>query len=227
MPPPPGEGEAALARVWDVPTRVIHWSLVALLPVLWWTAEEGRMDWHRWAGLALLGLLAFRLLWGVIGASTARFSAFLRGPVTVWRYARSLFGGADAPAFHGHNPMGGWSVAAMLALLMLQVGLGLCATDIDGLESGPLAVHLTFDQARAAADWHDTVFDLLLIVIGLHVAAVAAYLLLRRENLVWPMVRGVGLTASPARPAPLWRALLAAVIAVGVMIWVSKGAPLP
>ena len=216
--------------MWDLPIRIIHWVMAVLLPVLWWTAEEHQMDWHRRAGLTLLALLVFRVLWGLFGSSTARFASFVRGPATVARYARSLFGRGEGPAFHGHNPMGGWSVVAMLALLIVQVGLGLFVIDVDGVESGPLAIYVSFDFARAAADLHETVFNLLLILVGLHVAAVFSYLLLRRENLVAPMVLGARPARSgdqPMQPAPAWRAVLAAAIAAGVAYWVSRGAPNP
>ena len=70
-------------RVWDLPTRVTHWTFVVVFGVLWWTAETGRMEWHRWAGYTLLALLLFRVYWGFLGSSTARFSRFIRGPRAV------------------------------------------------------------------------------------------------------------------------------------------------
>jgi cytochrome b len=226
--PPPGEGEVAMARVWDIPTRAIHWTMAALIPALWWTAEEGLMDWHRRAGSLMLGLLVFRVLWGLLGSSTARFAGFIRGPATVWRYAQGLLGRSGGEAFHGHNPMGGWSVAAMLALLVAQVTLGLFAVDVDGLEGGPLSIHVSFDAGRTAAALHETVFNLLLILIALHVVAVLGYLLLKRENLVGAMIHGrrPGRSEDASmRPAPYWRSAVVAAIAAGAAWWIYKGAP--
>lgn len=225
--PHPGEGEAAMARVWDVPVRVIHWTMAVLIPVMWWTAEEHLMEWHRRAGMTLLTLLVFRILWGLFGSSTARFSAFVRGPGAVLRYLKSLMGKGEAEAYHGHNPMGGLSVAAMLLMLVAQVGFGLFSVDVDGLESGPLASYVSFDAGREAAGLHETGFNILLALIGLHVAAVLFYLVGRRQNLIRAMISGRGVAARPMQAAPLWRLLLAVVIALLFAGWVWQGAPNP
>lgn len=214
---------APRARIWDIPTRIIHWAFVALIPVMWWTAENHEMERHRWAGYTLLALLAFRLLLGLFGSSTARFSSFLRGPGAVVRYVR---GDKTVHTRLGHNPLGGWSVAALLLLLSVQIGLGLFATDVDGLESGPMATYLTFDAAREVADIHGLVFNLLLAMIALHVAAVVFYLVARKQNLVGAMMHGraqPGAEGEPMTPAPLWRSALAAVLAGVFTYWISKG----
>lgn len=142
------------------------------------------MDWHRYSGYAILGLVAFRVLWGCVGSSTARFAGFVRSPAATLRYLRG------EKARPGHNPLGAWSVLAMLGLLALQVGLGLFAVDVDGFESGPLSDRVSFDAGRLAAEWHEVVFNGLLVLIALHVAAVVAYLVFRRDNLIWPMITG-------------------------------------
>ena len=90
-------------RVWDVPTRLFHWSLVGLVGFAWWSAETRHIDWHRTAGAAIAGLLAFRLWWGLFGGSTARFSHFVRGPAAVLAYARGLTKTEHPTA--GHNPI--------------------------------------------------------------------------------------------------------------------------
>ena len=145
-------------RVWDGATRLFHWLLLALLGFSWWSAESGMMDWHRWSGSAVLGLMIFRLIWGFIGGSTARFGTFLTSPVRVLAYLRSDSG---APRTPGHHPLGGYSVLAMFLLLTVQVGTGLFAVDIDGLESGPLSHLVSFDQGREAAGIHELSFTLL------------------------------------------------------------------
>src|SRR5687768_2369014 len=111
-------------RLWDLPVRLVHWAFVLLLPALWWTAEEGEIEWHRRLAYMMLALLLFRLLWGFFGSATARFSQFVKGPAGILSYLRDRPG----PRVVGHNPLGGWSVLLLLGLLATQVALGLFAT---------------------------------------------------------------------------------------------------
>ena len=94
-------------KVWDLPTRLFHWLIVLLVGFSWWSAETGNMDWHYRSGLTALVLLVFRLLWGFIGGSTARFSQFLRSPGAVITYLREPAG----PLRGGHNPLPAGGVA--------------------------------------------------------------------------------------------------------------------
>ena len=211
--------------LWDLPTRIVHWSLVVLIPFSWWSAENHDLERHRWSGYAILGLLVFRLIWGFVGSSTSRFASFLRGPRAVLAYAR---GSGDKRL--GHNPMGGWSVVAMLALLVAQVGLGLFASDDDGLETGPLNHLVSYATAETLTELHELLFNVLAALIALHVATVLFYLFVRRDNLIAPMLGGSKqLDAEPAaRPTmarPL-RALAVAAVAFAIMAWISKGGPL-
>lgn len=210
-------------NVWDIPTRLFHWVLVGLIAFSWWSAENGRLDWHLLSGLSVLALLVFRLIWGVIGSSTARFAGFLRGPRGVAAYMRGT-----EPPLPGHNPLGGWSVVAMLVALAVQVGSGLFAVDVDGIESGPLSYLVEFDQGRTAAAIHEISFNVLLGLIALHVLAILFYLVFRRRNLIGPMITGSdrvsGMGAAPLRPGKLWALVLAIVIAAAVAWWVSNGA---
>ena len=208
-------------KVWDAPTRVFHWALVVLIPLSWWTAEQERFDLHVPLGLVTLGLLLFRLMWGFVGGSTARFAGFVKGP----RAAIDYLSGR-APPVLGHNPLGGWSVIAMLAALAAQVGLGLFAGDEDGLESGPLAHLVSYDLAEEIADLHEDMFDVLLVLIGLHVAAILFYAIVRRRNLVKPMITGsddAPEDAPPMRQAPAWRFVLAAGAAAAATLWIAAG----
>ncbi len=200
-------------RVWDVPTRLVHWLLVLLLPFSWWTAETRQLEWHRWSGYTLLGLVIFRIYWGLLGSSTARFARFLRGPGTVIAYLRGRWN-----VTAGHNPLGALSVIALLGLLLLQIVLGLFAEDIDGLESGPLASYVSFRTGRAAAEWHGVVFDVLMYLVLLHVLAVLYYVIFRRQNLVGAMFSGkrkYESAVAPVQRAAWWR------LVVGVLISVS------
>ncbi len=182
--------------VWDLPIRLFHWALVVLIGFSWWSAENYHMDWHRLSGQAMLFLIAFRLIWGVIGSDTARFVHFLKGP----RAVRTYLADRNAPTHVGHNPMGGWSVVAMLAILGTQVVSGLFAVDIDGIESGPLSHLVDFDQGRLASAIHGLCFTVLQALVVLHVLAVIFYLAVRRRNLIGPMVIG---SAAAKAPVPV------------------------
>ena len=202
--------------VWDLPTRAFHWLIVLLMPALWWTGEEHMHDLHLLLGEVALGLILFRLFWGLIGSSTARFAGFVRGPGAIRAYLRG-----QRPAGVGHNPLGALSVLALLFLLANVVGLGLFATDEDGLAPGPLSRHVTFDSARILAERHEQLFWILVGFIGLHVAAILFYLVVKRDNLVAPMITGgregaEGEAAMAAAPA--WRFLIAAGFAA-ILTW--------
>lgn len=175
--------------VWDGALRLFHWSTVFLVAAMWWTAENGMMDWHKRMGMILLGLISFRLVWGLLGPRTARFTSWQIGPGAILGYLKGLTGGAHKPSF-GHNPMGTLSVIAMLLALCVQVGTGLFSVDVDGLESGPLASLVSFEAGRQAAEIHETAFNVLVILIGLHIVAIVTYLVFFKDNLVRPMVTG-------------------------------------
>ena len=211
-------GRRVRVRIWDLPIRIFHWLLVLLMPILWWTAEEEMLVEHRIAGYAMLGLLVFRLLWGLIGSSTARFSGFVRGPRAVIAYLSGRAGHAV-----GHNPLGALSVMALLALLSLEVGLGLFATDEDGIAPGPLSHLVSIDAAEEIAELHEDLFDVLLVLIGLHVAAILFYAIFKRNNLVGPMITGSGEApegTAPMAVAPAWRFYAAAAFAAIVTFWI-------
>ncbi len=217
---------AARVRVWDLPVRLFHWTLVLLLAVSWISADQGFMRVHLWSGSALLALLLFRLAWGVVGPVTARFSDFVRSPRAVFGYLRGL-GGAQKPRYGGHNPAGGWMVVALLAMLCAQVATGLFAND--GLDfMGPLALLVTADTSDLLTAWHGRLFNLLLLLVYLHVVAVFFYLFVKRENLLAPMVTGrkaqqavpTGFAQPATRPLLAWMLFLAS---AGLAWWVVRG----
>lgn len=213
-----GGGEGAPVRVWDLPTRLFHWALVILFLIQWWSGKAERIEIHVAAGLTLIGLLLFRLIWGLIGGSTARFVNFVRGPGTVLAYLR----GRTGPAI-GHNPLGGWSVILLLLLLVVQAGLGLFASDEDGFDSGPLSDWVSFESAQRLLENHETLFNILLGLVALHVAAIVYYLL-RGDDLVSPMVTGTRRAVAgvrPLLPAPAWRFVLAILLAGALPLWIA------
>jgi len=150
----------------------------------------------------------------------------MRGPRAIVAYIGDLIRGRTDRAVIGHNPLGGWSVMAMLALLAGELTLGLFTVDVDGDQPGPLAKFVSFDQGRAIAGWHAWVFNGLLALIGLHLAAIAFYAVIKRDNLVGPMLTGAKSHAAPAEPmtpAPLWRLAAALVVSAGVTWLIVKG----
>jgi cytochrome b len=211
-------------RVWDLPTRLFHWSMVLLVAFAWWTGENEEYDFHLWAGYAALFALTFRLLWGLFGSSTARFSAFVRGPAAVVRYLRDRFSWPVA----GHSPLGALSVVALLALLVFQIGSGLFAADEDGLVNGPLAAFVSIDLSDLITDLHEQAFNVLLALIVLHVAAILFYRLVLKKKLLGPMISGRAALepgVAPMRPAAAWRALACAAAALVFTAWIVAGAP--
>lgn len=217
-------------RIWDSPTRLVHWLMVVLVATSWWTAENGELEYHRYSGYTLLGLLVFRLYWGFAGSSTARFAEFVRGPRAIWAYVKRLPARVSDPSqlsTPGHNPLGALSVLALLSLLIGQVVLGLFAVDVDGIESGPLSHLVSFETGRAFAEFHEALFDVLLVFIGLHIAAVLFYLIYKRENLIAAMIHGRRRLPQDESAklsfASLPRLVVGVVLAGGVVWVVSKG----
>lgn len=218
----------AKTRVWDLPVRLFHWALVGLFAFSWWSGENHEMEWHRQSGLAILALLLFRLFWGFAGSRTARFKQFLRGPRAVLAYVRKPSG---THAADGHNPLGGWSVLTLLATLLTLVASGLFSVDVDGLESGPLANYVSFDAGRAAAGIHELAFKAAMVLVLLHLCAIAFYQFGMRRDLVRPMFTGrrrteAGEAADDVRWSPL-RAGIGLIVVLAVVWAVSRGGVLP
>ena len=212
--------------VWDLATRLFHWLLVALIGFSWWSAENDEIDLHIWSGLAIMSLLIFRLLWGLFGSSTARFATFVHGPRAILAYARDMKGWRPI----GHSPLGALSVLALLGILVVQVGLGLFAVDNDGLNEGPLAYLIGTDAAEDVADLHEDLFELIKILVGLHIAAILFYRLALGKRLVGAMITGKGPAEAgvePMRPGRWWVAFLCLIAAIAITRWIIAGAPLP
>lgn len=210
--------------VWDLPTRLFHWLLVALIGFSWWSAENGELDLHIWSGLAVMSLLVFRLLWGLFGSSTARFANFVRGPGAVLAYVKDMDGWQAV----GHSPLGALSVIALLGAIAVQVGLGLFAVDNDGLLEGPLASLVSLDVSERVSEFHEDWFDVILVLAGLHILAILFFRLYLGKKLTGPMITGkaeTGPAIEPMRPGRWWVALICLAVAIGVARWVLAGAP--
>lgn len=214
-------------KVWDLPTRVFHWALFLAVTAAILTGLQGGnwMVWHERAGLTILGLLAFRFMWGFLGSTYARFGQFFPTPGKILAYLRGYW------HEEGHNPLGALSVFALLIVLLLQAGSGLFAND-DIAFDGPLYGLVT----KSTSDWltslHRQGLWIILALVALHVSAVLFYLLFRRNNLIRPMITGwkpapsSGSRLKSARGGPLWALLLALLMSV-VVVWIAAGGLLP
>jgi cytochrome b len=194
-------------RIWDLPVRLFHWMLVILMAVSYFSGRAGG-DWmkvHFWSGYAILTLLLFRIAWGFIGSTTARFSHFVKGPGAAFEHLKELVG-ADRPRDVGHNPLGGAMVLALLLGLLLQVVAGLFAADTDtGLVSGPLANLAPDKWVERATTFHHFWVNMLLTLVALHVVAALLYLVWKRQNLIGAMLSGhkrLDDVVPPGKPEP-------------------------
>lgn len=167
---------AATIKIWDIAVRAFHWSLVISFAVAWLSAEE-LQDLHEWAGYAAGALIAFRLLWGLVGTRYARFSQFIRSPKVVAAYLRDIVTGREA-RYLGHNPAG----AAMIIALILGMA-GACLT-------GWMLTSDAWFGVGWVKDAHEISANLLLLLVGLHIAGVILASVRHRENLVRSMITG-------------------------------------
>ncbi len=206
--------------VWDLPTRLFHWLLVLCIAGAWITGEREAYDWHMRFGYAVLALVLFRLIWGLVGSETARFASFMRGPAAIRHHLDELRRPGRLAPHAGHNALGALAVLGLLLLVALQAGSGLFTSD-GVLTDGPLVEHVSGSFAALARTIHLKNFDLLLVLIGLHVAAILAYAMFKRLDLVRPMLTGRAVLPGNI-PAPrivsLVRASLVAAISASA-IW--------
>ncbi|MBF0353844.1 MAG: cytochrome b/b6 domain-containing protein [Alphaproteobacteria bacterium] len=175
-------------RVWDLPTRLFHWALVLLVVISVIAAKKGPMSLHQLSGLSILALLLFRLIWGFVGGTHARFADFVKGPKAALTYLRELLGGGH-PLSIGHNPLGGLMVLALLAALLIHATLGLFGNDDIAFEA-PLSKFVSKSASDAARAWHSLLFKGLLGLVAMHIGAALFYLVVKKDNLIRPMITG-------------------------------------
>ena len=225
----------ATMLAWDLPTRLAKWLLAILVGLAFVSRYYGDVGlvWHQWNGMAILVVLVFRLLWGIVGGSTARFAAFLRGPGTVIGYLVGLLRGRPGN-YLGHTPPGGWMILALLVLVAAQGLTGLFTTD-DIIVYGPLTNVASDETISRASALHQQIYPILLALIGLHVLVNVAYSLFGRDNLIRAMLTGRKPAAcyvdrAPATPGPVMLAILCLVAALATVfggIWIAGGNPFP
>jgi cytochrome b len=195
--------------------------VAGFIPFSWWSVKNHHTDWHIWSGCAIMTLLIFRLLWGFVGSSTARWSSFIRGPRAIRDYLGGRWKGI------GHNPLGALSVIALFLSVAAQVGLGLIAEDEDGLYTGPLYRLVSIGASDKARDIHELWFNVILGLAVFHIAAIIFYRL-RGRPLTKAMITGrarIEPGTEPMRPAKWWVALLCLGVSIGIVRWVIAGAP--
>jgi cytochrome b len=182
-------------RVWDWPTRAFHWLLVLLILNAWFSHRyagwlgDPTLILHRWNGYAILVLLVFRLIWGFVGSSTARFRSFVPSPRGLLRYIQDFL--ARKPGkFLGHNPLGTMMILALLAVVSMQAVLGLFTLEHNELVAGPLKRLLNDAQVEWVSKLHLRGLDLILIVVAIHILANVSYTLFAKEPLIKAMVTG-------------------------------------
>jgi len=212
-------------RIWDFPTRLFHWALAICVIGAYVSVKLGGlyMDWHVRFGLATLGLIVFRVIWGVVGPHYARFATFVRGPGAIKGY---LQGGVTAA---GHNPLGALSVIAMLALIGFQAVSGLFVSD-DIMTQGPL--YGRFDEGLSSwfSLWHHRNEWIIVGLVALHILAIVWYAVIRRRRLVGVMITGdarphdVPPGTPPAEDGPMtWlRAIIIAAAATALVLWIRS-----
>ncbi len=214
-------------KVWDLPTRLFHWLLAALVLGAVVTGQVGgnAIFVHGKLGLAIVGLLVFRLVWGVAGSTYARFSQFVPGPGAIKAYLQGRWQGL------GHNPLGALSVLALLALLLFQVVSGLFAND-DIAFRGPLMDLVGKDRSNTLSGLHKGAFPLILALVLVHVGAIIFYARVKKDNLVKPMLTGWKElpAAQPAVPATAHAqggglvAFIVALALAALAVWGASGA---
>ncbi len=210
-------------KLWDLPTRVFHWLLAACVIGAFVTQKVGgnAMTWHGRIGLAVLGLLVFRIVWGFAGSTYARFFHFVRGPAAIMAYVKGQWRGV------GHNPLGALSVLALLTVLSVLAATGLFANDDIAFE-GPLYALVGADLSSRLTGIHKFMEPFLIFLVLAHIGAIVYYVRVKKDNLVQPMVTGwkdtdAGESAKGGGPIAF---IVALVIAV-VTVWAASGALLP
>ena len=213
-------------RLWDVPTRLFHWLLALSVAAALISAQIGGnfMDWHGRLGLFIVGLVVFRLVWGVMGSTYARFTQFFPTPAKVKLYLRGEWSGV------GHNPLGALSVLGLLGLLGFQATSGLFSND-DISFIGPLFDLVGKDRSNQLTQLHHWVSNLIYLLIGLHLAAIGFYAFVKKDNLVKPMLTGWK-ESDPAGQALSatgggWVALIVSLCFAGAAVYAASGVWMP
>jgi cytochrome b len=223
----PPASKLASYPVWDWPTRLSHWLIAVLFALLFAGGHYGiePVALHVWLGYLLLVVLLFRIGWGLVGSDSARFSHMLPAPGELLAYLPRLFS-RERSGHLGHNPAGALSSLALMAVLLVQSITGLFV-ETWGDWRGPLAERVSRDTMLLMTDLHDLLRWPLLALIAIHLLAVLAYLLFKREDRITPIFIHGRLPAAEdpgLRHKGLRRAavvLILAILPVALVIWLG------
>jgi cytochrome b len=207
-----------LVRIWDIPTRLFHWSLVVLIGISFYTGLSGgfvEMDYHMISGYCILSLVLFRILWGLFGGYYARFTTFVKGPGTIIRYLKNLGTNtlntktlntntlnsntlnSNTLPYAGHNPLGALSIVSILLVLFTQAMTGMFAND-DIMLEGPLVHLVSYDTSRMLTGIHKTNKWIIGALVLIHLLAILFYQFYKKDRLIIPMISGRKLLSEPA-----------------------------
>ena len=219
-------------KVWDLPVRIFHWALVLAVSGAYLTHEAGieYFKYHLWCGYAVVILVSFRILWGIVGTYHARFWNFVQNPIHTLRYGLELLRNKE-PHYIGHNPLGAWMVIVLLVALLAQGITGLFSND-EILNFGPLYGYVSNDLSLKLTSIHRQLFDLLAAAVAVHVLAVLFHLVIKKENLIRAMFTGrkprnqVN-SSLEIQSSRLWLAALLLLALCAALTWLVTHAPVP
>lgn len=197
-------------KVWDLAVRFFHWSQVLLLGGLWYTGEEGMMAWHQLLAYTLAAVLISRILWGIRGSQTARFSQFASTPKQALSYLK------QGTPVAGHNPASFYMIFTLIILVTLQLLSGLATFDNSYMSDGPLVSYVSSDLVNAASDFHKLNINLILACVAIHVLA-ALWHSIRHQNVIGTMITGSGRFDTQVK-APVLKNSVAYFVMVAVLL---------
>ena len=217
-------------QVWDLPVRLFHWALVTAFIASYVTNKLGvaYFKYHVWCGYSVIVLVSFRILWGIVGTRHARFRNFVRGPAATARYLLGLGRGGEQ-RYPGHNPLGAVMVLALLLALLAQALTGLFGND-EIIDVGPLYGYVSNERSLWLTSLHRLLFDWIFAAVVIHVLAVLAHLVVKKERLVRAMLTG----RKPAHSVPaaeaihssrLWLAVVLIIAIAAALAWIVSTAP--
>jgi cytochrome b len=217
-------------KIWDLPVRFFHWSLVILFIAAYVTNYLGPsyFNYHLWCGYAVIVLVSFRIIWGFVGTYHARFRNFLRDPFSTAKYAFSVFRKKDEHHL-GHNPLGAVMVIVLLVAILVQAITGLFTND-EIFNLGPLYAYISDELSLELTSLHRQLFYWILGAIGLHIAAVLLHVFVKRDNIIKAMFTGNKNTegardVKPIQSSRVWLAVIIVIVLALLLAWVISNAP--
>ncbi|GGY71779.1 hypothetical protein GCM10011613_15820 [Cellvibrio zantedeschiae] len=222
---------AKTIKVWDLPVRIFHWLLVLLFIAAYITNSLGTnyFQYHLWCGYALIVLVSFRIIWGLVGTYHARFSNFVRNPITTIKYAINTLRGTEKH-YLGHNPLGAIMVIVLLLASLIQGVSGLFTND-EILNVGPLYAYVSDELSLKLTSLHRQLFYWILGAILLHIVAVLVHVFIKRDNIIKAMFTGKkaqqdhAVDQTPISSSRIWLAIIIVIILALVLAWIISHAP--